>query len=61
LFKEATTEVGFPGRLSYESVRIFDFNDDDYLDAFFVDISGKPHAFLNEKGAFRNIPRLFII
>jgi hypothetical protein len=56
LFKEATTEVGFPAELTGENARVFDFNDDDYPDVFFVDTSGAPHAFLNEKGAFRESP-----
>lgn len=55
LFQEVTAEVGLPANLSSESVRIFDFNDDDYPDAFFVDVSRKPHAFLNEKGVFREL------
>ncbi len=56
LFKVATSEAGLPTGLSSESVRIFDFNDDDYPDAFFVDASGAPHALLNEAGIFREVP-----
>ncbi len=37
-------------------MRIFDFNDDDYPDSFFVDTSGAPHALLNEQGIFREVP-----